>query len=181
LPKQIEYSDGKEFKFGKTSITFSPAVFHGTNSLLGYVTEVLVDDEKGRFLHTSDVEGPSVDAQTDFIIKSNPDIVYLDGPLSYMLGFRYSYNNLERSVKNIIKIFEKTNVKTMIIDHHFLRDLKWKERIKEAFVAAEKKGARLITAAEFNNLPVEMLEAERNELWKRYPKESAELKKQLGE
>ncbi len=46
LPKQLEFSDGKEFKFGKTRIAFSKGTFHGTNDKLGYVTEVLLMTEK---------------------------------------------------------------------------------------------------------------------------------------
>ncbi len=175
MPKKIEYSDGNEFTFGKTKIKFSPAVFHGTNNLLGYVTEVLVDDGKQRFIHTSDVEGPAVEEQARFIIGNNPDIVYLDGPLSYMLGFRYSYDNLDKSVHNLIRIFEKTRIKTLVIDHHFLRDKKWKERMKNALEAAEKKKIRLITAAEFNGMEIEMLEANRAQLWKDFPDEKAKM------
>jgi len=167
LPKQIEYSDGKEFKFGKTKIKFSKAVFHGASNKLGYVTEVLIDDGKTRFIHTSDVQGPVTEDQTRFILDNKPDILYLDGPLSYMLGFRYSYDNLDSAVKNLIKIFNKTKIKTLIIDHHFLRDKKWKERIDKALKAAESKKIKVMTAAEFSKRKIEMLEAYRNDLWKK--------------
>lgn len=180
LPKQLEYSDGKEFKFGKTKISFSKETFHGTNDKLGYVTEVLVDDGT-RFVHTSDVEGPAVQKQVDFILKANPDVVYLDGPLSYMLGFRYSQGDLNKSISNLIKIFQKTKIKTLIVDHHFLRDLKWKERFEKVFKAAEKKKIKVMTAAEFAGKRVEMLEATRNVLWKQFPNEKAKLEKALEE
>lgn len=176
LPKQLEYSDGREFKFGKTRIKFSKAVFHGASNKLGYVTEVFITDGKTKFIHTSDVQGPVTKGQTDFILKNKPDIVYLDGPLSYMLGFRYSYANLNNSVKNLIKIFNKTKIKTLIVDHHFLRDKKWKERIDKAIKAAEKKKIKIMTAAEFAGKKIEMLEAYRNELWKKYPSK-AKIKK----
>lgn len=172
LTKQLEYSDGNSFKFGKTRIAFSKGTFHGTNNKLGYVTEVLIDGGK-RFVHTSDVEGPAVKKQVDFILKSNPHTLYLDGPLSYMLGFRYSQANLNASVRNLIKVFSKTRIKTLIVDHHFLRDLRWKERFEKVFKAAEKKKIKVMTAAEYAGKKVEMLEAERNVLWKKYPKEKA--------
>lgn len=180
LPRQIEYSDGKEFKFGKTKISFSKETFHGTNPLLGYVTEVLVDDGT-RFVHTSDIEGPAVQKQVDFILKANPNVLYLDGPLSYMLGFRYSQSDLNKSISNLIKIFSKTKIKTLIVDHHFLRDIRWKERFAKVFKAAEKKKIKVMTAAEYAGKKIEMLEANRNVLWKQFPNEKAKLLKALEE
>lgn len=167
LPQKLEYADGKEFQFGNTKIIFSQPVFHGTNSKLGYVTEVLIDDGY-RFIHTSDVEGPSLDDQVDFILQNKPNLVILDGPLSYMLGFRYSHESLNASIKNMIKIIENLSASrriSLVIDHHFLRDLEWKDRIAEVFEAAKLKNVKVQTAAEFIGIPNDMLEARRRELW----------------
>lgn len=169
LPQKLEYSDGNEFQFGNTKIIFSQPVFHGINSKLGYVTEVLIDDGY-KFIHTSDIEGPSLDDQTDFILQNEPNLVILDGPLSYMLGFRYSHESLNASIKNMIKIIENCPLDSLIIDHHFLRDLKWKERIAEVFEAAKQKNVKIQTAAEFAGIPTDMLEARRRELWQTHQK-----------
>ncbi len=168
LPEKLRYSDGKEFKFGDTKIKFSPPVFHGTNSKLGYVTEVLVDDGY-KFIHTSDVEGPALEDQVNFILKNKPNLIIVDGPLSYMLGYRYSYLSLSSSVENLIKIVSTCPLDSLIVEHHLLRELKWKEKIAEVFEAAEKKNIKIQTAAEFANIPVEMLEAHRKELYQKYP------------
>lgn len=167
LPQKLEYADGKGFQFGNTKIIFSQPVFHGTNSKLGYVTEVLIDDGY-RFIHTSDVEGPSLDDQVDFILQNKPNLVILDGPLSYMLGFRYSHESLNASIKNMIKIIENLSASrrnSLVIDHHLLRDLEWKERIAEVFEAAKQKNVKVQTAAEFIGIPNDLLEARRRELW----------------
>jgi len=163
LAKEIVFSDGEEVKFGKTKIKFSKAVFHGTNPKLGYVTEIFVDDGREKFIHTSDVEGPAVKDQVDFILRNCPTILFVDGPLSYMLGYRYSYDMLNKSIKNLIRIISECKMKYLIIDHHFLRDLKWKDRIKEVFEKAGK--TKIVCAAEFMGQKVEMLEANRKELW----------------
>ena len=170
LPTRIEYSDGKEFKFGDTTIKFSQPVFHGTNPRLGYVTEVLVIDENDgyRFIHTSDVEGPSVEEQINFILQNKPNVVFLDGPLSYMLGFRYSNASLKISLENMVKIIKKCPIESLVVDHHFLRDLKWKDRLSNVFEVAEKEEVKLQTAAEFAGKKIEMLEALRKELYARY-------------
>jgi hypothetical protein len=168
LPKQLEYSDGKEFRFGETRIKFSPPVFHGTNPKLGYVTEVLVDDGY-KFIHTSDVEGPSVPDQADFILKEKPNLVIADGPMTCMLGFRYPMAALNSSVKNMIKIIHKCPLDSLVLDHHFLRELKWRERISKVFAVAEREKVKVQTAAEFSGRPLELLEARRAELYHKHP------------
>lgn len=163
--KKIEIADGNEFNFGKAKIIFSPPVFHGTNNKLGYVVEVFVKEKGESFLFSSDVEGPSIKEQVGFILKHHAEIVYIDGPMSYMLGYRYAQKSLEASVKNMIRILKETEVQALIVDHHFLRDLKWHERISDAFEFAEKKKKSIKTAAEFMGLKNELLEARRKELY----------------
>ncbi|MEM7825693.1 MAG: MBL fold metallo-hydrolase [Candidatus Aenigmatarchaeota archaeon] len=180
LPKKLEYSDGKEFVFGKTRIKFSKPVFHGTNSKLGFVTEVLIEDNEYKFIHTSDVEGPSQKDQTDFILENKPNLVFLDGPLSYMI-YRFGVENLETSVQNVIKIIEKCPLERLVIDHHFLRDLKWKEKISKVFEAAEKRKVKVQCAAEFLGKSIETLEAKRKELYKKYPEMKYESKREIVE
>lgn len=177
LPQRLEYSDGREFSFGDTTLKFSKPVFHGTDSKLGYVTEASVRTGGSCFVFTSDVEGPSAEEQTEFIISENPNVVLVDGPLSYMLGYRYSRENLQKSIDNLIKIIENTKVERIIVDHHLLRDIKWKERIAPVFAAdAIPQGRRksrgladakvkISTAAEFLGKKNDLLEARRKELF----------------
>ncbi len=165
LPKTIQYSDGKEFSFGGTKIRFSDPVFHGTNPRLGYVTELSIKDGDNAFVFTSDVEGPSVADQAEFILSEDPDLVYLDGPMTYMLGYRYSKASLDYSIKNIIDLVKKTKIEKLIVDHHFLRDINWKGRIKDVFTIAAKQDVQVLTAAEYLGLENEMLEARRKELY----------------
>jgi predicted metallo-beta-lactamase superfamily hydrolase len=169
LPKKLEYCDGKSFKFGKTRIECSEPVFHGTNQRLGWVVEVLIEDENEKFIFTSDVEGPAIEDQANFILKNKPDYLIADGPMTYMLGYRYSHESLRASVENLIKIIEKTPVKTIILEHHLMRDLKYKEKILPVLKAGEKNGVKVISAAEFLGKPIEMLEARRKELYQKYP------------
>jgi len=180
LPKKLEYCDGKEFKFGKTRIKFSQPVFHGTNPRLGFVVEVLIDDGKYRFIHTSDVEGPNQENQTNFILENKPNLVFCDGPLSYII-YRFGTNALKNSVQNMIKIIKSCPLDAFVVDHHLLRDLKWRDKIGEAFKEAEKKKIKLETSAEFLGKPVEMLEARRKELFQKYPEAKYISKKKIEE
>jgi predicted metallo-beta-lactamase superfamily hydrolase len=177
LPKKLEIADGKSFTFGETTITFSKAVCHGTNPRLGYVTETCIKSGGEKFLHTSDVEGPSLDDQIAFILNEKPDILFVDGPMTYMLGYRYSFKSLEISNSNLIKAIRETSVHTLVLDHHFLRDINYKMRIKPVYEEAQKRGVKVMTAAEFSGRKIEMLEALRKELYAKYGVEGFEVKK----
>jgi len=168
-PKQLEYSDGKEFRHGKTKIKFSPPVCHGTNPRLGYVTEVSIAYGGEKVLFTSDIEGPSLPEQAQFILDEKPDTLILDGPMTYMLGFRYSYKSLEITNQNLVKIIKETPVQIIMPEHHFMRDLRYSSRIKPVYDAAKDKSVKVITAAEFLGREIEMLEARRKELFEKRP------------
>lgn len=169
LPESLEYADGKEFKFGKTKIVFSKPVFHGTNPKLGWVVEVLIKEGKENFIFTSDVEGPAIEDQVEFILENKPDFLIVDGPITYMLGYRYSHENFQASIQNLIRILEEVPLKALILDHHLLRDLNYKEKILPVLKAGEERKTNVLTAAEFLGKPVEMLEARRKELYQKYP------------
>jgi len=177
LLKRLEIADGKSFTFGGTTITFSKAVCHGTNPRLGYVTETCIKSGGEKFLHTSDVEGPSLDDQIAFILNEKPDILFVDGPMTYMLGYRYSFKSLEISNANLVRVIKETGVRTLVLDHHFLRDINYKMRIKPVYEEAQKHDVKVITAAEFSGRKIEMLEALRKELYAKYSAEGLEVKK----
>jgi len=182
LPQKLEIADGKSFQLGKTRINFSKTVCHGTNPRLGYVTEVSIKSNSEKFLYTSDVEGPSLEDQIGFILEEKPDTLFVDGPMTYMLGYRYSFKSLEISNKNLVRAIKETSLHTMVLDHHFLRDLNYKMRIKPVYEEAEKRGVKIITAAEFSGRKIEMLEALRKELYAKYGEKEFEAKsRQLKE
>jgi predicted metallo-beta-lactamase superfamily hydrolase len=181
LPNKIEYCDGKSFKFNKTRIEFSNPVFHGTNQRLGWVVEVLIEEEKEKLVFTSDVEGLAIEDQINFILQNKPDFLIIDGPMTYMLGYRYSYESLKASLENLIKIIEETLVKIIILDHHLMRDLKYKEKILPVSKAGEKNGVKVISAAEFLGKSIEMLEAGRKELYQKYSEKSVKKVRIWGE
>jgi predicted metallo-beta-lactamase superfamily hydrolase len=179
MPKRLEIADGKEFRFGDTLIRFSKAVCHGTNPRLGYVIEVSIKSGDEKFLYTSDVEGPSLEEQINFILEEKPDILFADGPMTYMLGYRYSFRSLEIANRNLVKAIKKTSLHTLVLEHHLMRDLNYRLRIKPVYEAAEKRNARVISAAEFCGRKNEMLEALRKELYAKYGEEEFKGKKRI--
>lgn len=53
--------------------------------------------------------------------------------MTYMLGFRYSRKSLALAIENMNRIIKETSAKYILIEHHFTRDLKYKERIAEVY------------------------------------------------
>ena len=160
--QKVEVADGKSFQIGKTKIEFSKAVFHGSSSLLGYVVEVMIEADGDRIVHTSDVQGPISEDQMAFLLNKKPRLVIADGPMIYMLGYRYSYENLESSMRNLGRLIEE-GVEELVVDHHFLRDknyFQYMNGLEEAYPSA-----KICTAAEYMGKEVDLLEARRMDLY----------------
>jgi len=159
---ELTYSDNSKHKIGDTHIIFSPPFFHGPENVrLGYVIMTTVDDGKKRILHASDVQGPVTKNATDYIIKQKPDLLIVDGPPTIFLGWKFSMQSLQDASENLVKIIETLKC-DIILDHHLLRDKKYKEVFPEPY----KKGKKYVkTFAEYLGKENNTLEAHRKELW----------------
>lgn len=169
LSREISYVDGRTFSFGGTTIIFSPPFVHGLEEKLGFVIQVVLQEDEETFLYSSDVQGPSRDEPVDFILSQNPQILYLDGPLTYLQGDPDLIKALEKTLQKMQTILEKTDVKRVIVDHHLLRDIQWQERIKPLLTFASNRGILIQTAAEYRGEENNLLEARRQELYKDNP------------
>lgn len=167
-PERVEFADGKEFEFGLTKLKFSPPFPHGKeNSKLGYVLIVSISHQEEKLLHASDIQGPQTKETTDWIISENPDILILSGYPTLFMGWKFSKQGLLESNQNLIKILNQTKVNTIILDHHLVRDLHYKNKIEEVLKTAEELKKRVITAAEFLGEKPDLLEARRREFYKK--------------
>jgi len=158
---ELIYSDNTKHEIGGTKIIFSPPFFHGPENVrLGYVIMITIKDEDKTFLHASDVQGPITKDATEYIIKQKPDVLIMDGPPTIFLGWRLSEDNLKESMENFKRIIKKINCE-VILDHHLLRDIKYKER----FPLAYEKESKVKTFAEYLGKENNTLEAHRKKLW----------------
>ena len=156
----LVYADDKKFEIGDTKIKFSPASAHGpAGTRLGYVLMTTIIEGNFKFLHTSDVQGPVVRETAECIIKETPDLLYMDGPPTLFLGWKFSYKNLEGAKENLLLIQKEIDPE-IILDHHLLRDLRYKELMGPVYDNKKVK-----SAAEFLGNENSMLEARRKELW----------------
>jgi predicted metallo-beta-lactamase superfamily hydrolase len=169
VAKKVEIADGNELRLRGTEVKFSSPLPHGTDTRLGYIIMVNINERGERFLHTSDVEGPSLPEQERMICEYHPDILLCDGPMTHMLGNQYPESALRSSETNLVNIVTECGTETLILDHHFLRDIEWRKRMPELFKICETRGTGVMTAAEFAGEKNNLLEANRAQLYARYP------------
>ncbi len=164
-----EVADAGGMRIGRSRIRFSKPVEHGNDSRLGYVLQVLIADRGEKLLHSSDVEGFVSGDQVRFVRESKPDILICDGPMTYMLGNKFGEEDLENSLRNLASLVKAGFLSDLIIDHHLLRDLEWRARIRPLLDLAEGYGVKVSTAARFMGLEELLLEANRRKLYEEYP------------
>jgi hypothetical protein len=168
--KELSYADGKVFEFGETKLRFSEPVFHGEeNSQLGWLLMVTVEHGDERLLYTSDVQGPMYNAPLRVILAQNPQVVIIGGPPTY-LGGLVNQKSIQQGIQNLEKLAEK--VPLTILDHHLLRDEKWRQLSQPIFDSASKAGHTVVTAAEFLRKQNNMLESRRKKLFEVEPPSS---------
>lgn len=147
--KDIKSADGKTFQIGKTKISFSRPLWHGAaRTKLGKVLMVTIKEGSECFLYTSDIDGPYIKSYVNLIAKERPDTIVLDGFPSYLLGFIASFANLKVALKNTIRLLKMTDCENYIIDHHLLRDYRYREIYYEVYKKAAELDKNVLTAAE---------------------------------
>jgi len=149
---EVRFVDGRSFKFGGTEIRFTKPQFHGIEyARVGWVIATTITYKDEKLIHTSDLEGPVIEDQAQWIIDENPDILIVDGPSTYLIPYMLNLINLRRAVENMCRIIRETDAELIIYDHHLPREPRYRERVREVYETAEREGKRVLTAAEYMN------------------------------
>lgn len=147
----IRFADGKKFEFGDTVVRFTNPLFHGIEfARVGWVVSTTVTKGNEKLIHTSDLQGPTIEDYAEWIINEDPDVLILDGPSTYLIPYMLNLINLRRTVENACKIVEETEkLKLIIYDHHLLREPNFKKRVEKVYEKAVENGKEVLTAAEY--------------------------------
>jgi uncharacterized protein len=166
--KTVKSADGKTFTYGLTTLRFSEAVVHGSeSSMLGYVIMVVVEVEEERFMFAPDVQGPMSTLTARLILDAEPTVIMLGGPPFYLKDLRVESSQLEHGLRNLERIVEAAPL--TILEHHALRDEFWRPKMEGVFQKASKVGHRVVTAAEFTGKENLFLETNRKQLYRDHP------------
>jgi predicted metallo-beta-lactamase superfamily hydrolase len=161
----IEYADGKSFEFGNTYISFSKAVWHGdVGSKVGKVIMVYIEECKESILFGSDAQSLADDEALKFVKEKNPKLLIVDGYPTIFVGWKMQEKSFLEAKENLKEAIKHIDAKKIILDHHIVRDLNYREKIQDVFELAEKLKKEILTAAEFLKLDNLFLEAWRREI-----------------
>lgn len=143
-------------------LKFSTAVPHGpVGSPLGTVMMTRIEAASEVFVHASDIQ--LLDAETvSRILDWAPTTVLAGGPPLYL--DRLDQHQRELAWDNAVRLAR--GVPHLVLDHHLLRDLagqRWLDELGRAV------GRRVLCAADHNGQPRQMLEAQRDDLYRRRP------------
>lgn len=147
---EVLFADGKTFRVGGTTLRFTRPLFHGIEyDRVGWVIGLVLECGRVKFLYSSDLQGPMLEDYAKWVIEEKPQILIMDGPATYLLGYMLNRTNLRRAVTNVKLILQETSPQVLIYDHHLLRDIRYRERVAEIYQAAEKAHKKVLTAAEW--------------------------------
>ncbi|MBT8508602.1 hypothetical protein AZH53_09315 [Methanomicrobiaceae archaeon CYW5] len=147
---------------GDDVLCFSRPVLHGTPaSHTGTVMMTCIRDGAGTFVHASDIQMLNREA-VDIILGWQPDTVLAAGPPLYLR--RLCADELAAARENVLAL--AASVSTLILDHHLLRSREGWRWLKELDTEAE---GRVCPAAEYMGRTPLLMEADRRELYERYP------------
>lgn len=162
FPRQMYDADERSFSFGKTEFVFSPACFNGQE----YFIQMLIRSGDRSFLFSSNARGADTDSASAFLLSQKADVLYLDGPATYL---QKNAEALKSILERMERLITATGAREIILDHHALRDLHWKKRMEPLFQFCIGGGIRIRTAAEYRGEEPALLEARRNELYQNQP------------
>lgn len=147
-PDFCTFADGEAFSVGDTTVEFIGPLFHGIEyARTGWVFATRVETAGASFLHTSDLQGPVIEDYADRIIDLDPDVIFIDGPATYLLGPMLNQTNLQRSIDNAARIIEAVDPALAFFDHHLLRERKYRERTSDVWDLRDE-GYSVTTMAE---------------------------------
>ena len=166
LAEKFEAADARSFEFGRTKLRFPSPVPHGEGeSELGWVLPCIIEKAREKVFFAPDVQGPVVQETVDLILKEKPRLLIMGGPPTYLQGYRISDDFFRTAIRNMEKIL--SNIPTVVIDHHLLRDEGWSKFLEPVRKSAEKAGNKLVTASELVDKKPDPLECKRQSLYEK--------------
>ena len=166
---KILEADGVVMEVGGTRIHVSESLPHGPEgSRTGRVISITIDDGDQRITFMPDVQGPISERAVSYVISMAPSILVVGGPPLY-LAHVFSQSDIEAGIRGLVKIIARAPLRTLIITHHTLRSLEWREKLSEVFSAASSRGVEVTTYAQLAGVEEDLLEARRRELFETEP------------
>ncbi|MFQ6123887.1 MAG: hypothetical protein ACE5R6_04670 [Candidatus Heimdallarchaeota archaeon] len=175
IAKQLIWCDGLQFAINDTIIEFSPAVWHGTeNTPLGFVIQCCIIHDDKRFVFGSDYQCLNQSA-IRWTLAKRPDLLLVGGPPIYLKDYKIREDALDLAKKNLIELTQQ--IPRVLVDHHLLRSIEWKDWLKEISTVIEQDRRHVCECvADYKGVPPKLLEAQRKQLYEQDPPDRNFLK-----
>ena len=150
--------DGQSIKVNNTRLIFSTPIPHGKpGSRTGYVVGLGIIDESSSIGYIPDVQGPLSREAVEFALNLRADFLIVGGFPAYLLGGSFKQEDLNEANNNLVTIWSNAKPKKLIIAHHLLRVINWRDYLPS--------GIEAHTYASLLGLSDNLLEARRRELY----------------
>ncbi|ABW01587.1 MBL fold metallo-hydrolase [Caldivirga maquilingensis] len=150
--------DGQVIDINGTRLIISNPIPHGKpGSKTGYVVGLGIIDESGSLAYIPDVQGPLSREAVEFALSLKAEILVIGGFPVYLLGNSFKQEDLNEANNNLITIWNMAKPKKLILAHHLLRIINWRNYIPSIIEAH--------TYASILGLNDNLLEARRRELY----------------
>ncbi|WP_069808129.1 MBL fold metallo-hydrolase [Vulcanisaeta thermophila] len=170
IVRGIVYVDGNKLSIGDTELLVSPSLPHGLQgSRTGRVIAVTISEGSYRFTFMPDVEGPVSQEAMDYLLQVRPQFLVVGGPPLYLNRGEFNEDYMRLAMKNLVSLIRAGFLERLVIAHHALRELNWRERMREVFMTAREAHVEVTTYAGLLNREDELLEARRRELYSAEP------------
>ena len=169
--RRAENFTSAKIAFEGLEVEFSTFNHGASTSPLGFVLSMRIEDE---YLYLSDVQGPGTDEALDYALNAKPRCCILSGPPIYLSGMKVPREEVEAGLSRLFKLAGA--VKTLVVDHHLMRSKQSLDILGELKRRAKANNNEVRTFAEILGNTPELLEANRKELYEKYPPEREFLK-----
>lgn len=159
--KEIFYAEDRQFKIGTLTLSFSAPSQIGSGEQAVFPIAVAISENDSCFVFSSERMGILSEDFYSFIKQHNPDTVYFDGPAAYIKEGDDDLANWQLFKEQMDKMLSASQIKHLIIDHHFARDKHWLERLAALQVIGREWGTEVTSAAEFRGVQPDPLESRR--------------------
>lgn len=151
--------DGQVMEINGTRLIFSNPIPHGKpGSKTGYVVGLGIIDESGSLTYIPDVQGPLSREAVEFALSLKAETLIVGGFPAYLLGSKsFKQEDLNEANNNLITIWNNAKPKKLILAHHLLRIINWRDYIPSII--------KPYTYASLLGLSDNLLEARRRELY----------------
>lgn len=168
IASRLEVADSRVFQYGNTTIRFSEPLPHGeVGSKLGYVLALTISYDDEKVIIAPDVQGPGCPETTDYILSENPNLAIVGGPPTYLAPSLVDAKSIFNSIVELTRL--TSELKFVVVDHHLMRDALWREKVFASIQEADRKGHKLMSAANYMLKREELLESQRHALYEKNP------------